>query len=112
MTMIGTLVRGGRKTGAGITGCTRDRAERQVMDRIVETGGRCCLVADSRTSCSRQKAAPAGMPFRYRRAAARYTLVLDFRIGRLSSGRHAGSYEMAWLRRKWNRRRKTRRQER
>ena len=119
MAMISTLVWGGRKTGATITGCTHDRAKRQVMDRIVETGGRCCLVADSRIGCSRQKATPTGMPFGDRRVAARYTPVLDFRIDLLSSGhhaesgfgngkgdggrklgsklRHAGSCEKAWL---------------
>ena len=57
MTMIGMLVWGGRETGAGNTGCTHDRAERQVMDRIVETGGWRCLVADSPAS-----AAPARNP--------------------------------------------------
>ena len=89
MTTIGTLVWGGRKTGAGIAGGTHDRAERQVMDRIVETGGR--LVTDSRIGCSRLIAAPAGMPFGDRWAAARYAPVLDFRIDRLSSGRHRES---------------------
>ena len=98
MTMIGTLVWGGRKTGAGNAGCTHDRAERQVVDRIAETGGRCCLVADSRTSCSRQKAALAGMPFGDRLTAARYAPVFDFPIDRLSPGRHAGSCEKAWFR--------------
>ena len=119
MTMIGTPVRGGRKTGAKITGCTHGRAERLVMDRAVETGGRCCLFADSRIGYSRQKLALDGMPFEDRWTAARYAPVLDFRIGRLSSGchgetgfgngkgsggrklglhlRHVGSYEKAWL---------------
>ena len=91
MTMIVALVWGGRKTGTEITGCTRDRAERQVMDRIVETGGRCCLVADSRISCSRQKATPTGMSFGNRWVADRCAPVLDFRIDRLSSGRHGES---------------------
>jgi len=98
---------------------THDRAKRQVMDRIVETGGRCCLVADSRIGCSHQKVAPPGMPFGDRRMAARYAPVLDFRIDLLSPGRHgeigfgngkggggrklglklrhAGSCEKAWL---------------
>ena len=88
MAMISTLAWGSRKTGATITGCTHDRAERQVMDRIVETGGRCCLVADSRIGCSRQKATPTGMSFGNRWVADRCVLVLDFRIDRLSSGRH------------------------
>ena len=34
MAMISTLVWGCHKTGAMITGCTYDRAERQVKDRI------------------------------------------------------------------------------
>ena len=91
MTMIGTLVWGGRKTGTGIAGCTRDRTGRQVMDRIIETGGRCCLVADSRIGCSRQKAAPGGVPFGDRWTAARHAPVLDFRVDRPSSGRHGES---------------------
>ncbi len=119
MAMISTLIWGGRKTGATITGCTHDRAERQVMDRIVETGGRHCLVADSRIGCSRQKATPTGMPSGNRWAAAWHAPVLDFRIDLLSPGRHgeigfgngkggggrklglklrhAGSCEKAWL---------------
>ena len=88
MAMISTLVWGCRKTGATIAGCTYDRDERQVKDRIVETGGRRCLVADSRIGCSRQKAAPAGTPFGDRWTAARYAPVLDFRIDLLSSGCH------------------------
>ena len=91
MAMISTLVWGGRKTGATTTGCTHDRAKQQVMDRIVETGGRCCLVAYSRIGCSHQKAAQAGMPFGDRWAAARYAPVFDFRIDRLSWGRHGES---------------------
>jgi len=91
MAMIRALVWGGHKTGATITGCAQDRADRQVMYRIVETGGRCCLPVDSRIGCSRQKAAPAGMPFGNRWAAARHAPVLDFRIDRLSSGRHGES---------------------
>ena len=87
-TLIGALVWDDRKAGAGTTGCTRDRVERQVMDRIVETGGRCCLVADSRIGCSRQKATPTGMASGNRWVAARYTPVLDFRIDLLSPGRH------------------------
>ena len=71
MPMIGALVWGGRKTDAENTGCTHDRAERQVMDRIVETGGRYRLVADSRIGCSRLKTTTAGMPFGDRWAAAR-----------------------------------------
>ena len=77
---------------------THDRAKRQVMDRIVETGGRCCLVADSRIGCSRQKAALAVMPFGDRLTAARYAPVFDFPIDRLFPGRHAGSCEKAWFR--------------
>ena len=98
MTMIGTPIWGGRKTGAEITGRTHVRVERQVMDRIVETGGRNCLVVDSRNGCSRQKAALAGMPFGDRLTAARYAPVFDFRVDPLSSGRHAGSCEKAWFR--------------
>ena len=44
--MIGALVWGGRKLGAEISECTDERAERRVMVRIVEAGGRCDLVAD------------------------------------------------------------------
>ena len=97
MAMISTLVWSGRRTGATITGCTHDRAKRQVMDRIVETGGRCCLVADSRIGCSRQEATPTGMPFEDRWAAVRYAPVLDFRIDRLSSGRHFAADDPAGL---------------
>ena len=72
MTMIGTLVWGGRKTGAEITGRTDDRAGRQVKDRIVETGGRCSLVADSRRiGCSRQTAPP--VPESIQRKSCGYT---------------------------------------
>ena len=72
ITMIGTLVWGGRKTGTEITGCTHDRDDRQVLDRIVETGGRCYLVAYSRIGCSRLIVAPAGMPVEDCWQAAQY----------------------------------------
>ena len=91
MTMMGTRVWGGRETGVEITRYTDDRVERPVADRTVETCGRCNLIADGRIGCSRLIDAPAGMPFRDRRAAARYAPRVNFRTDRLSSGRHGES---------------------
>ena len=99
MAMISTQVWGGRKTGATITGCTRDRDERQVMDRIVETGGRCFLVVDSRIGCLAKKPPRPECLSEDRRAAAWCAPVLDFRINRLSSGCHGGS--KVWQRQRW-----------
>ena len=42
------------------------------MNRIVESGDRCYLATDSRIGCSRQKAAPAGIPFGNCWVAVRY----------------------------------------
>ena len=56
-------------TGTEISGCTDDRAERQVGDRIVETGSQRYLIADGHIGYSRLIAAPAGMPSRDRWAA-------------------------------------------
>ena len=88
MTMVATLVWSGRKTSAWIIGCTDGQTERQVMGQSVETGGQYHLVVDSRVGFSRLIVAPDGMPFRDRWAVMRYVPALNFRINRLSVGRH------------------------